>query len=316
MKRKVIEIDHLTKRFKDTVAVDNLNLDIYENEIFGLLGPNGAGKTTLIYMLATIYRPTSGTARIASYDILDQPVKVREQIGVSFQEAKLDWSLNYEEILNWHAKVCGLSKEERKARLKFLVEELQMADAKGRPAYKLSGGQKKKIEIAKVLIQRPKIAFIDEPTAFLDPRIKKKIWDFISELREEGSTIILATNLMREAEVLCKDDRIGIMNIGKIIKIGSPTELKDAIPGGDIIQVNIQAPNQVSKIEEQLREIPNIVDIQVGKEKILIYLNKSEEVASDILKIFLQNGVSVEKFQMNEPSLDDVFFRYTQKTLE
>ena len=316
MKRKVIEIDHLTKRFKDTVAVDNLNLDIYENEIFGLLGPNGAGKTTLIYILATIYRPTSGTARIASYDILDQPVKVREQIGVSFQEAKLDWSLNYEEILNWHAKVCGLSKEERKARLKFLVEELQMADAKGRPAYKLSGGQKKKIEIAKVLIQRPKIAFIDEPTAFLDPRIKKKIWDFISELREEGSTIILATNLMREAEVLCKDDRIGIMNIGKIIKIGSPPELKDAIPGGDIIQVNIQASNQVSKIEEQLREIPNIVDIQVGKEKILIYLNKSEDVASDILKIFLQNGVSVEKFQMNEPTLDDVFFRYTQKTLE
>ena len=124
MKRKVIEIDHLTKRFKDTVAVDNLNLDIYENEIFGLLGPNGAGKTTLIYILATIYRPTSGTARIASYDILDQPVKVREQIGVSFQEAKLDWSLNYEEILNWHAKVCGISKEERKTRLKFLVEEL------------------------------------------------------------------------------------------------------------------------------------------------------------------------------------------------
>ncbi len=314
MKRKIIEIERLTKRFKDTVAVDNLNFDIYENEIFGLLGPNGAGKTTLVYLLATIYRPTSGTARIASYDIIEQPSKVREQIGVSFQEAKLDWSLNYNEILNWHAKVCGLSKADRKSRIEYFVKELQMEDAKGRPAYKLSGGQKKKIEIAKALIQRPKIAFIDEPTAFLDPHIKKKIWDFILELREEGSTIILATNLMREAEVLCKNDRIGIMNQGKLIKIGTPTELKDAIPGGDIIQVH--TTNFNTTIEEKLRELPNVIDIKLDENKILIYLNKAEDVASKILQIFLQNGATADKFQMSEPTLDDVFFRYTQKSLK
>lgn len=314
MRKKVIEIDHLTKRFKDTIAVDDLSLDIYENEIFGLLGPNGAGKTTVIYMLATIYRPTSGTARITSYDIIEQPSKVRDTIGVSFQEAKLDWSLDYTEILNWHGKVCGISKEDRKARLEFLVDELQMADAKGRPAYKLSGGQKKKIEIAKILLQRPKIGFIDEPTAFLDPHIKKRIWDFITELREEGSTIILATNLMREAEVLCDRDRIGIMNQGKIIKIGSPKELKDAIPGGDIIQVQSSKFN--AEIEEKLRKIQNIIDIKREDNTILIYLNKAEDVASEILQVFVQNGSTVDKFQMSEPTLDDVFFRYTRKSLK
>ncbi len=314
MKKGLIEIIHLTKRFKNTVAVDNLSLNIYDNEIFGLLGPNGAGKTTLIYMLATIFRPTSGTARIASYDIIKQPSKVRELIGISFQEAKLDWSLNYNEILNWHGKVCGLSKADRKSRIKFLVDELQMADAKGKPAYKLSGGQKKKIEIAKIILQRPKVGFIDEPTAFLDPHIKKRIWDFILELREEGSTIILATNLMREAEVLCEKDRIGIMNQGKIIKIGSPTELKDAIPGGDIIHVQITNFNP--NVIEKLKEIPNIIDIKSDENTILLYLNKAEDVASNILQIFIQNGCNVDKFQMSEPTLDDVFFRYTQKTLK
>ncbi|MHA1360853.1 MAG: ATP-binding protein DrrA1-3 family domain-containing protein, partial [Candidatus Helarchaeota archaeon] len=178
----------------------------------------------------------------------------------------------------------------------------------------LSGGQKKKIEIAKILLQRPKIAFIDEPTAFLDPYIKKRIWDFIIELREEGSTVILATNLMREAEVLCKDDRIAIMNQGKIIKIGSPKELKDAIPGGDIIQV--QTPNFTAKMEAELRQIPNIIDIELVENSVLIYLNKAEDIASDVLQIFLRNGVVVDKFQMSEPTLDDVFFRYTQKSLK
>ncbi|MFX1295000.1 MAG: ATP-binding cassette domain-containing protein [Promethearchaeota archaeon] len=313
MDNKIIEIKNITKRFKNMVAVDELTLDIYENEIFGLLGPNGAGKTTLIYLLATIYRPTSGTALIDSYDILEHPAKVRERIGVSFQEAKLDLSLNYNEILNWHGKVCGLvNKEERQARIKLLVEELQMADIKGKPAYKLSGGQKKKIEIAKVLLQHPKIAFIDEPTAFLDPHIKKRIWDFISELREEGSTIILATNLMREAEVLCKDNRIGIMNQGKIIKVGSPAELKDAIPGGDIIQ--IQTTNLNPKIEDKLRNIPNVVEIINLETEIMIFLNKAEDVASDILQVFLQNQIAVNKFQMSEPTLEDVLFKYTQKS--
>ncbi|MHA1266373.1 MAG: ATP-binding cassette domain-containing protein [Candidatus Helarchaeota archaeon] len=317
MKKKVIEIDHLTKRFKETVAVDNLVLDIYDNEIFGLLGPNGAGKTTLIYMLATIYRPNAGTARILGYDILHQPSRVRELIGVSFQEAKLDWSLDYNEILNWHAKVSTkLSKEERKRKIEYLVKELQMSDAKGRPAYKLSGGQKKKIEVAKILLQRPRIAFIDEPTAFLDPQIKKRIWDFILELREEGSTIILATNLMREAEVLCKEDRIGIMNQGKIIKLGTLSDLKDTIPGGDVIQVEVQNAQIFPIVENELHGIKNVVDVQLVENRIYIYLNRSEEVASEIMKIFLQKGIPIERFQMNEPTLDDVFFKYTQRSLK
>ncbi|MEM3055099.1 MAG: ABC transporter ATP-binding protein, partial [Candidatus Bathyarchaeia archaeon] len=190
----IIRIENLTKKFGNFLAVDHLNLEVEEGEILGLLGPNGAGKTTTILMIATVIRPTEGTAYVGGYDIRRNPDKVRELLGIAFQEPKMLWVSTPWDIVNWHAKVCGLQKEERKHKVKEVLEALDMWEYRHRNVHTLSGGMRKRVEIAKVLIQKPKIAIVDEPTAQIDVVGKHKIWNMLRQLREEGTTIILATN--------------------------------------------------------------------------------------------------------------------------
>ena len=175
----IIQTIDLTKRFEDVVAVDNLSLSIDEGEIFGLLGPNGAGKTTTVLMLSTVIKPTKGTAVVGDHDIRKDPDAVRQLIGICFQEPKLMWVSTPWDVLNWHAKVCGLSTGERKQRVKQMLEQVNMWDHRRKRIHGLSGGMKKRVEVAKILIQRPKIAFIDEPTSQIDVVGKHKIWDMI-----------------------------------------------------------------------------------------------------------------------------------------
>lgn len=234
----IIQTTNLTKKFGKLTAVDNLNLEIEEGEIFGLLGPNGAGKTTTILMLTTVIRPTEGTATVVGFDIRKQPDKAREMIGVCFQEPKLLWVSTAWNVLNWHAKVCGLSTQERKRRVKWALEEVSMWDDRHKSVHALSGGMKKRVEIAKVLIQRPKIAIVDEPTAQIDVVGKHRIWNMLRDLRKEGSTIILATNELNEADVL--SDRVAIMHKGKLLVCDTPKKLKDSVPGGDIMEVHLE----------------------------------------------------------------------------
>jgi ABC-2 type transport system ATP-binding protein len=196
----VIQFQDLTKKFGDFTAVDHLNLDIQEGEILGLLGPNGAGKTTTILMLATVIKPTDGTARVGDFDIHKQPEKVRELLGIAFQEPKMLWVSTPWDVVNWHAKVCGLSTQERKRRVKEVLDAVDMWDSRRKNVHSLSGGMRKRVEIAKVLVQRPKIAIVDEPTAQIDIVGKHRIWNMLLELRDEGSTIILATNELYEAD--------------------------------------------------------------------------------------------------------------------
>jgi ABC-2 type transport system ATP-binding protein len=166
--------------------VDHLNLEIEEGEILGLLGPNGAGKTTTILMLATVIKPTEGTAYICGYDIRKNPDKVRELLGVAFQEPKMLWMSTPWDIVNWHAKICGISTQERKRRVREVLEALDIWEYRHRNAHTLSGGMRKRVEIAKVMIQRPKVAIVDEPTAQIDVVGKHKVWRMLRELREEG----------------------------------------------------------------------------------------------------------------------------------
>ena len=199
----MIELKNLTKKFKETVAVNNISLTIKDNEIFGLLGPNGAGKTTLLLILVTVLRPTSGTALINGFDVLTHPNEVRKQVGICFQDVKLDWALSYRDILNWHGKVCGLSKDIREKRIAELTKRLRLKEAGKKSVWKLSGGMRKKIEVSKILLQRPKVAIFDEPTSNLDPEMKNIIWRYIKAMRDEhGSTVLLATNQMEEADEL------------------------------------------------------------------------------------------------------------------
>jgi len=310
----MIRIENLTKKFGNFTAVDHLNLEIEEGEILGLLGPNGAGKTTTILMLATVIRPTEGTAYIGGYDVRKNPDKVRELLGVAFQEPKMLWVSTPWHVVNWHAKVCGLPTQERKRRVREVLEALDMWDYRHRSVHALSGGMRKRVEIAKVLIQRPKIAIVDEPTAQIDIVGKHKIWRTLRELREDGTTIILATNELYEADVL--SDRVGIMHKGRLLVCDTPQRLKDSIVGGDIVEIQFEAEPSL-KIVEQLKQFKEVVKIIKTKASTLrLYLNKVEEVVPKIMNLLMKEGAAVSSIRMSEPSLDDVFAHYTGLTLE
>lgn len=310
----IIRIENLTKKFGNFVAVDSLNLEIEEGEILGLLGPNGAGKTTAILMLATVIRPTEGTALVGDYDIRKNPDKVRELLGIVFQEPKMLWVATPWDIVNWHAKVCGLSTQERKRRVKEVLDALDMWEPRHKNVHALSGGMRKRVEMAKVLIQKPKIAIVDEPTAQIDIVGKHKIWNMLLELRDEGSTIILATNELYEADQL--SDRVGILHRGKLIVCDTPKKLKDSILGGDIVDVQLEK-DASEQIVKELKGLKEVVDVmQVKPTNLRLYLNRVEEVVPQIMNLFMKNDVSITSIRMSEPSLDDVFAHYTGLTIE
>jgi len=310
----IIRIENLTRKFGNLVAVDHLNLDIEDGEILGLLGPNGAGKTTVILMLATVIKPTEGTATVGEYDIKKNPDKVRGLLGITFQEPKMLWVSTPWDIVNWHAKVCGLSTKERKRRVKEVLDVVDMWGPRNKSVHGLSGGMRKRVEIAKVLIQRPKIAFVDEPTAQIDVIGKHKIWNMLLELREEGSTIILATNELYEADRL--SDRVGIMHKGKLLVCDTPKKLKDSIVGGDIIDIQLERDAPM-KIVEDLKGFKEVVDVlQVKPSNMRLRVNQVEEVVPRIMTLFMKKDVPITSIHMSEPSLDDVFAHYTGLTIE
>lgn len=309
----IIQTIDLTKRFKDLIAVDNLSFTIDSGEIFGLLGPNGAGKTTTVLMLTTVIKPSSGTAIVGDYDIKKNPDDVRKLIGICFQEPKILWVSSPWDVLNWHAKVCGLSTSERKKRVKKVLKDVNMWDHRQKKVHGLSGGMRKRIEIAKILIQRPKIAFIDEPTAQIDVVGKHKIWNMIRELRDEGSTVILATNELYEADIL--SDRVGIIHRGKLLIKDSPKTLKDSIPGGDIVEIHLEKDVTKEALEE-LNQFTEVAKVVSDSKDLKVYLNRVEEVVPEIMKLFLKRELPILSIHMSEPSLDDVFVHYTGLTIE
>jgi ABC-2 type transport system ATP-binding protein len=307
-------MENLTKKFGNQFAVDHLNLDVQEGEILGLLGPNGAGKTTAILMLATVIKPTEGTAYVGEYDVRKQPDKVRHLIGIAFQEPKMLWVSTPWDVVNWHAKVCGLTTSERKKRVKEVLDAVQMWDARHKTVHALSGGMRKRVEMAKVLVQRPKIAIVDEPTAQIDIVGRHKIWKMLREMRDEGSTIILATNELHEADVL--SDRVSIMHRGKLLVCDTPKKLKDSIVGGDIIDIQFEkAPSP--KAVEELKSFKEIVNLlQTKPQNLRVYLNHVEDVVPKIMNMFSKKEIAITSMHMSEPSLDDVFAHYTGLTIE
>jgi ABC-2 type transport system ATP-binding protein len=218
------------------------------------------------------------------------------------------------DIVNWHAKVCGLSSEERKRRVKEVLEAVNMWDARRKGVNQLSGGMRKRVEMAKVLIQRPKIAIVDEPTAQIDIVGKHKIWNMLQELREKGSTIILATNELYEADIL--SERVGIMHRGKLLVCDTPKKLKDSIVGGDIIDIQFENTPRPEAIEalKSFKEVVNVLPVK--QSELRVYLNKVEEVVPKIMSLFVQRNMPVTSIRMSEPSLDDVFAHYTGLTIE
>jgi len=308
----IVKTIGLTKKYGQNVAVDHLDLEVQEGEILGILGPNGAGKSSTLLMLSTITKPTEGTAEVGGYDIRKNPYQVRELVGMAFQEPKLFWVNTPWEILNWHAKVCGVKNPKQSA--EKMLKELNLWDARKKRANELSGGMKKRVEVAKVMIQRPKVAIVDEPTAQIDVTGKFQIWDMIRGLSDEGSTILLATNELNEADRL--SDRVAIMYRGKLRVLDTPRNLKDSIPGGDVIDVRAESAIQQKTVDE-VKGIAGVVDVAImNPTHLRIYLNRAERMLPRIMNRLHELHVGILSVNMKEPSLDDVFLHFTGALLE
>lgn len=313
MKKVAVSIRGFVKRFGNIVAVDGLNLDIFEGEIFGFLGPNGSGKSTTLLTIATVYKPTKGDIEVYGFSVTREGDAVRKLVGIAFQEPKALWVDNPYELLVWHAMVVGYSLIDARRVVREVMEDLGLWEHRNKLFSELSGGTRKKVEIAKLFIQKPKLAIFDEPTAQLDVTTKHFVWSKIRDMNREGSTIIVATNDMVEAERL--SDRVGIIYRGKLRALGSPSELKDMIPGGDIIEIKVEGFIN----ESLLRNLEHVLEarrLDLSDGVLKAYVNRGEERIATALEVLTRENIKVKSVTMKEPSLDDVFFYFTGAKLE
>jgi len=290
-------------------AVAGLHLDIHENEVFGLLGSNGAGKTTVIHMLATLLKPTSGTATVNGYDIIKDPAKVRASIGIVFQAPSSDDMLTGYENLKLHSLLYGIPRHLRENRIAGVLDLVGLTERKDDQVKKYSGGMRRRLEIARGLIHKPKVIFLDEPTLGLDPSSRESMWKYIQRLaKEEKITIILTTHYMEEADILC--DRIGIIDKGKIIALDTPSKLK-AMIGGDIIKLKTQQKNILNI--EILKRFTFVRKIEHTTAKRLLILSVDD--ASRNLPIILKQ-IDAESVEVTNPTLNDVFLYFTGRNIK
>jgi len=308
-----VETKNLVKRYGKTFALKNLEFTIDENEIMVLLGPNGSGKTTLLLILATVLKPTSGKATVMGIDVNTQPTQVRRILGIAFQEARGFWRHKPADILRFHANVCGVPKAKREALIESCLKELELWDARNKLFMHLSGGQTKRLEVSKVFVQRPKFAILDEPTSQVDLRGKRQIWEKILKLREEGSTILVATNEVREAEYLA--DRVTVLDVGTNVVCDTVRQLKDSITGGDIVELEIETPD-VHSLKEALSQLEGTVKVtNSSANRFKAYVSMAESWVPRMTDMCYQNKARILSIRVTEPSLDDVFLHFTGRTL-
>ena len=308
-----IEIKDLTKLYGKTKALKGLDFTLNEGEIMVLLGPNGSGKTTLLLILATVLKPTSGTASVMGFDVVKQPTRVRQILGISFQDARGFWRHKPMEILRFHATVCGVPKDKREALIEQILKDLELWDARGKLFMHLSGGQTKRLEVAKLLVQRPRLAIFDEPSSQVDLRGKRTIWDHIRKLRDDGSTVLVATNEVREAEYLA--DRITILDQGQSVVCQTVQRLKDSIAGGDIVELEVEAPKNNNIIEELSKIKGTFRVIASNENQLRAYVSMAEAWVPKMTNLCYQKNIRVLSVRVTEPSLDDVFLHFTGRAL-
>ena len=299
----MIGIRNLVKKYGNLTAVDDLTLDINENEVFGLLGSNGAGKTTTIHMLATLLRPTSGTAIVNGYDIVSQPAKVRASIGIVFQAPSSDDILTGYENLHLHSMLYSVPRHIRRQRIDEVLELVGLTERKHDQVKTYSGGMRRRLEIARGLLHKPRVMFLDEPTLGLDPASRENMWKYIKRLvDEEKVTIILTTHYMEEADMLC--DRIGIIDKGKIVALDTPAGLKASL-GGDIIR--IKTKDGIDRVKQ--------FDFVSKAEQIDGFLVLSVKDAKKALPVLLQH-IDAESAEFASPTLNDVFIQITGRNID
>ncbi len=303
-------VEAVAKRFGSTVALAGVDLAVPEGTVFGLLGPNGAGKTTLVRILATLLRPDAGRAEVLGHDVMREPAAVRELLGLTGQFAAVDEILTGRENLEMFGRLFKLSREEARRRADELLERFDLAHAADRPARTYSGGMRRRLDLASSLLTRPRILFLDEPTTGLDPRSRNQIWAIVRELRGEGTTLLLTTQYLEEADQLA--DRIAVIDRGKVIAEGTGNELKDRV-GGQILEVALssaaqrdQAQAVLSRVgcgEPEPDERPDRLTLPAPRDG----LELVEEAAAELRRA----GIAVSDLGLRRPTLDDVFLQLT-----
>jgi ABC-2 type transport system ATP-binding protein len=304
-----IHIDRLTKRFNNLVAVDNVSFDIEHGEIFGLLGPNGAGKTTTLSMLATMLKPTSGSATVNGMDIEREEDGVRKSIGIVFQTQSLDDELTAWENMDFHGRLYQIPTAQRNQRTTELLGLVDLTDRKDDFVKTFSGGMRRRLEIARGLLHHPVVLFLDEPSLGLDPQTRNHLWQYIATLaREKGITIILTTHYMEEADHLC--NRVAIIDHGKVIALDTPKNLKDGT-GGDVI--TIRSPKPEAILETLKESWVSHMELQNGE--VTISLRNAELHVSAIVTLLNEKQIPIDSLGINKPTLEDVFLSFTGRTI-
>lgn len=300
----IIETQDLTKKYGDFAAVDHLNLTVQEGEVFGLLGPNGAGKTTTLLTLTTLLKPTSGTALVNGFDIIKEPGRVRKSIGIVFQDPSSDDILTGYENLKLHGMLYSMEPKLREERINEVLRLVELTDRKDQLVKKYSGGMRRRLEIARGLMHRPKMLFLDEPTLGLDPQSREHIWQYIETLaKQEKISIILTTHYMEEVDRLC--NRLAIMDNGKISALDTPSALKQII-GGDVVTLMAAEPNL-----EELRNFDFVKKVEAKDARVLLTVMNANEHLQQIL----QAVGKVASVEVHSPTLNDVFLHFTGKEI-
>jgi ABC-2 type transport system ATP-binding protein len=296
----IIRTENLTKKYEDLVAVDGLNLEVEEGEIFGLLGPNGAGKTTTLLTLTTLIKPTSGTAWVNGFDIVTQAGQVRKSIGIVFQDPSSDDILTGYENLKLHGMLYHMPKALREQRIKEVLDLVDLTDRRNDLVKKYSGGMRRRLELGRGLMHHPKVLFLDEPTLGLDPQSRENIWQYIEGLaRREKISIIITTHYMEEADQLCS--RLAIIDLGKVVALDSPANFKKVV-GGDLVFLKISNPNL-----EQIKKLEFVKQTQVKDSLVTLTVTDANTHLPQILQVIGR----VESVEVRSPTLNDVFLHYT-----
>ena len=308
-----LEIENLVKHFGPVKAVDGISFTVKKGEVFGLLGPNGAGKTTTISVITTTLKPTEGRVKVLGYDVVEEQDKVRSSIGIVFQDPSVDTELTGRENLDLHGRLYGMGSEVRERRIEEVLELVELKDSADRQVKDYSGGMRRRLEIARGLMHRPKVLFLDEPTLGLDPQTRRRIWEYIGNMRKkDGLTIILTTHYMEEAEVLC--ERVAIIDYGKIIALDTPGKLKHVL-GGDVITLTLGEGCPLEKARNVLEGMKELKKIKCMDEKVNMSVTSAEKAVPTVLRKMERSGLSVVSVETHEPTLEDVFIHYTGRSI-
>jgi ABC-2 type transport system ATP-binding protein len=302
-----VEVNELTKKFGDFTAVDHVSFEVPQGRIFGFLGPNGAGKTTTIRMLLGLTRPTAGSAVTLGYRIPEEAGELRPHIGYMSQQFSLYNDLTVEENLNFYGGIYDVTGQELRRRKQYIID---MADLKGREKQltgNLSGGWKQRLALGVAIIHRPEMLFLDEPTAGVDPISRRQFWDLLYELAEEGTTIMVTTHYMDEAEH-CQD--LIFMQAGRLVAMGTPEAIKEKKMDGQVLEVAVEQPDRAVTL---LDEAERFRDVSIYGNLIHVVTPNPEEDRDHIREILKEDGLTVQAIDRIAPSLEDVFIASTQR---